>query len=246
MIVEPRLAAAIALLRDAPSGGFEVFMVRRHIMNDFMPDVYVFPGGSISPDDLTTESLVSVENAHGNSSLPEGVRAAAARELFEEANILLASNPISDLQNDLENLRNSLNRKDISYSRIIQQLNVTLDFKKLRLFAHWITPEQLNKRFDTYFFAARLPIGQVATHDDVETSDGCWAKPSISLSKFENGEFPLVFATINHLKLLAEIEDLSPDNALDNLISRRVLAIMPRIVEENGEKRILIEEPGED
>ncbi len=41
MAVEPRLASAVMLLRDTTSGqGIEVFMVRRVIQSDFMPDVY--------------------------------------------------------------------------------------------------------------------------------------------------------------------------------------------------------------
>ncbi len=41
MAVEPRLASAVVLLRDSTSRqGIEVFMVRRVIQSDFMPDVY--------------------------------------------------------------------------------------------------------------------------------------------------------------------------------------------------------------
>ena len=49
MAVQPRLASAVMLLRDmTPGQGIEVFMVRRVIQSDFAPDVFVFPGGSVS------------------------------------------------------------------------------------------------------------------------------------------------------------------------------------------------------
>src|SRR5206468_9198064 len=99
MAVQPRLASAVMLLRDVASGqGIEVFMVRRVIQSDFMPDVYVFPGGSISADDRAAEQAEEVctpvapaaADPEGRTILGSGARAAAIRELFEEAGVLLA------------------------------------------------------------------------------------------------------------------------------------------------------------
>src|SRR3989442_4707723 len=97
--VQPRLASAVMLLRDMAFGqGIEVFMVRRVIQSDFMPDVYVFPGGSISADDRAAEQAEEVcmpiapsaADPEGRTILGSGARAAAIRELFEEAGVLLA------------------------------------------------------------------------------------------------------------------------------------------------------------
>src|SRR3989440_10072417 len=99
MAVEPRLASAVMLLRDTTSEqGIEVFMVRRVIQSDFMPDVYVFPGGSVSADDRSAEQAEGVctpvaplaADPEGLTALGTGLRAAAIRELFEEAGVLLA------------------------------------------------------------------------------------------------------------------------------------------------------------
>src|SRR5712692_4388640 len=99
MIVQPRLASAVMLLRDHASGqGIEVFMVRRVIQSDFMPDVYVFPGGSVSADDRSAEQsedickpvTPSAADPEGRTQLGNGTRAAAIREVFEEAGVLLA------------------------------------------------------------------------------------------------------------------------------------------------------------
>src|SRR5207248_5199636 len=112
-VIQPRMSSAIMLLRpaplarrqDVPTGqGIEVFMVRRVIQSDFMPDVYVFPGGSVSADDRAAElvedvctpltsvaaAAVATADPEGRTVLGSGVRAAAIRELFEEAGVLLA------------------------------------------------------------------------------------------------------------------------------------------------------------
>src|SRR6266581_7542307 len=99
MAVQPRSSSAVMLLRDrASEQGIEVFMVRRVIQSDFMPDVYVFPGGSVSKDDRAAELVdglcepvaLSSGDPEGRTRLGSGARAAAIRELFEEAGILLA------------------------------------------------------------------------------------------------------------------------------------------------------------
>jgi len=70
---KPRLAATILLLRDREAGGpLEVLMLKRSAESHFMPSVWVFPGGSLDPED--GEGL-------------DGLRTCAARELHEEAGI---------------------------------------------------------------------------------------------------------------------------------------------------------------
>lgn len=78
---EPRLAATVVLLRDRADGGpLEVLMLKRSAESHFMPNVWVFPGGSLDPED--------------GPGL-DGLRTCAARELEEEAGISL------DLSSDL-------------------------------------------------------------------------------------------------------------------------------------------------
>ncbi len=72
---EPRAAATILLLRDRETGGpLEVLMLKRSAESHFMPSVWVFPGGSLDPED--GEGI-------------DGLRTCAARELHEEAGIRL-------------------------------------------------------------------------------------------------------------------------------------------------------------
>jgi 8-oxo-dGTP pyrophosphatase MutT (NUDIX family) len=51
-----------------------------------------------------------------------------------------------------------------------EEANVRITIDDLQPFAHWVTPEIEIRRYDTRFFLARMPDGQVAKHDDSETT----------------------------------------------------------------------------
>src|SRR3989442_3585491 len=153
--VQPRLASAVILLRDMPAGqGIEVFMVRRVIQSDFMPDVYVFPGGSVSKDDRAAElveglckSVASSAGDHeGHTRLGSGARAAAIRELFEEAGILLAYRSdkllaINDQEVEhFDTYRKAFHERQGSLVEMARAEQLILATDLLHYFAHWITP----------------------------------------------------------------------------------------------------------
>jgi 8-oxo-dGTP pyrophosphatase MutT (NUDIX family) len=74
---EPRPAASVVLLRRGGKHGdreLEVLLLKRSQEAKFMPNVWVFPGGAVDPEDGTGEA---------------GYRACAVRELAEEAAIEL-------------------------------------------------------------------------------------------------------------------------------------------------------------
>jgi 8-oxo-dGTP pyrophosphatase MutT (NUDIX family) len=74
---EPRPAASVVLLRRGgkhAQRALEVLLLKRSVEAKFMPGVWVFPGGSVDPEDGAEEA---------------GFRACAVRELAEEAGIEL-------------------------------------------------------------------------------------------------------------------------------------------------------------
>lgn len=74
---EPRAAASVVLLRRGGKHGdreLEVLLLKRSAEAKFMPNVWVFPGGAVDPEDGDGEA---------------GYRTCAARELAEEAAIAL-------------------------------------------------------------------------------------------------------------------------------------------------------------
>jgi 8-oxo-dGTP pyrophosphatase MutT (NUDIX family) len=249
----PRPAAAIALIRDrddsALAGGVEVFLVRRHIQSDFAPNVFVFPGGTVRPDDGALESsLASHTPLYGPTALGSGFRAAATRECFEEAGVLLASRdgqPLNLTGAEAERFagyRAQLQRKEVSLNEIVAREGLTLATDALLHWAHWITPEAWPKRFDTHFFLAEAPADQLAAHDDLETTESVWIAPEVALSSFEAGAFPLVFATVHQLRALSDLT--SYVEARERFTGAAPQTIMPRVVERDGTSVILM--PGEE
>ncbi|HKF36577.1 MAG TPA: hypothetical protein VKB35_06705 [Ktedonobacteraceae bacterium] len=259
MAVEPRLASAVMLLRDTASGqGMEVFMVRRVIQSDFMPDVYVFPGGSVTKDDRATELTAGIctpvvsttADPEGQTALGSGTRAAAIRELFEEAGVLLAYRGAQLLAFDDQSVarfttyREAFHQRQGSLVEMARAEQLTLATDRLSYFAHWITPEGMPKRFDTHFFLTTAPSEQQAAHDRLETSEGIWISPAEALARFERSEFPLVFATIYQLRELAAFGSVK--EALETAAVQYVRARMPVLIQENGKTRVFLQEDAAD
>jgi 8-oxo-dGTP pyrophosphatase MutT (NUDIX family) len=254
MAVEPRLASAVMLLRDTAGQGIEVFMVRRVIQSDFMPDVYVFPGGSVSKDDHAAELkdglcepvALSRGDAEGRTALGSGARTAAIRELFEEAGILLAYHAeklLAITEQEVERFgtyRTAFNDRKGSLVEMAQAEHLTLATNLLDYFAHWITPEGMPKRFDTHFFLTTAPEEQHAAHDRLETSEGIWISPTEALARFERKEFPLVFATIYQLRELAVFSSVK--EALNSTKKQHVATRIPIMVQEDGKTRVFLQE----
>ncbi len=100
------------LVRPAGEKRFEVFMLRRSEASHFVPDVYVFPGGTVDESDMTGQASARARGIEPEAlreqfrakhapafpapfGTPEpkeaaGLLIAALRELFEEAGVLLA------------------------------------------------------------------------------------------------------------------------------------------------------------
>src|SRR5881398_2209414 len=91
----PRPAATVVVLRDS-SAGPEVFMVRRHEGTAFMGGAHVFPGGRVDPRDEADvawcDGIVHACSQLADMPAADAIayHVAAARELFEEAGVMLA------------------------------------------------------------------------------------------------------------------------------------------------------------
>jgi len=245
--VTPRFAAATVLMRErVGSGGVEVFMVRRHVQSEFVPDVYVFPGGSVKDTDREVERVPDLCGYAGDgaTALGAGFRAAAIRELFEEAGALIARRngaPLAVMSEDLPRLaayRGALNQKEITLERLAEAEGLTLATDSLLHWAHWITPEAWPKRFDTHFFLVEAPDGQEPAHDALEVTHSVWIAPEDALAGHERGAFPIVFATIHQLRDLTGLSSLAEARA--RFAGRTPRTIMPRVVRRGGADVILL------
>jgi 8-oxo-dGTP pyrophosphatase MutT (NUDIX family) len=246
-IVTPRPAAAVCLVRDRAGGGIEVFMVRRHTKSTFMPDVYVFPGGSVIAADrnLERQSASCALVAAGATGLGSGYRTAAIRECYEEAGVFLARHTGSREmieKADLERLatfRSALQRREPVLQKLIAAERLTLATDSLQHWAHWITPESLPVRFDTHFFLAAMPPHQVAAFDGLETSAETWVTPREAIDAHRSNHFPLVIATSTQLEALDGFDTVA--HVMATFADAFVRTTRPRFVAENGEERVVLE-----
>ena len=248
--VTPRPSAAVVLLRDGERGA-EVFMVRRHVRSEFVPDVYVFPGGTVKGDDAETERApgrctpLSASESTA-TALGTGFRVAALRECFEEAGVLLATRdgmPLAWTPDDADRFaayRQGLNDRTLGLGAIAERERLELSTGELLHWAHWITPEAFPMRFDTHFFLAAMPHDQQAAHDQLETTASVWVTPEVALDRFEQGDFPLVFATIHQLRALQGCASVAEARA--RFAGAEVRTIRPRVVTSDGVDSIIIPE----
>src|SRR5256884_4147628 len=163
--VTPRPSATVLLIRDGDP--WELLLVHRPGGAGFAPGAYVFPGGTVHEDD----------RAWGDETA-----AAAIRELFEETGILLARRD-RDLANDADcaSLRSAIER-GASFGGAMSALHFEPSFDELVMFARWVTPAQLRRRFDARFYLARLPALQTIHPQAGEVTDWRGVAPRRALA----------------------------------------------------------------
>ena len=198
-----RPAATVLLLRDGPSGP-ETFMVVRHREIEFAAGALVFPGGSVDAADA------EIASGLGSTDPLAAFRVAAVREAFEESGLLLARTEAGAALDPAQGAaialahREALNAGSRGFAALLQAEGLRPDIEALVPFAHWVTPSDLSKRFDTHFFLAPAPGGHAATHDGHEAVDSIWISPGQALAEAESGQRTLLFPTrLNLLRLAA-------------------------------------------
>src|SRR5436190_4430090 len=245
--VTPRPASTILLLRDATgTDEIEVFMMVRHYEIDFSSGALVFPGGSVDKGDQ--EIIVRPELYSGGEGLDAAAlsfRVAAIRETFEESGILLArskgSNALVDAKRAAEieaAHRAALCEGKTTFLDVLTQHEMLLALDELVPYAHWITPEGMPKRFDTWFFLAAAPPEQVGAHDGKESTDSIWVSPREALAGGESGRFKLPFPTTRNLIRVGKQK--SVDGALEDSRGKRIVKVMPVMTKLNGGRQLRI------
>jgi 8-oxo-dGTP pyrophosphatase MutT (NUDIX family) len=236
MTVAPaRPASTVVLLRPSPAR-FDVFLVRRHDNVAFMGGAYVFPGGRVDEAD----------RAFGEAN---AFRAAAVRELFEEAGILLARSPGIGIINltdgddyrRFSGYRSALAEGSTTLRDVLVREGLEPDFGALHLFAHWITPQIEIKRFDTRFFVTVVPGQQEAIHDARETTHGEWIDPAEAVERCRRDEIalpPPTWTTLRGLARFSAVEDV-----LEWARARQVVSVQPGFI--RNEQVTMLTLPGD-
>ncbi|MFO1108269.1 MAG: NUDIX hydrolase [Bradyrhizobium sp.] len=233
-VVKPRPASTILLLRDAAAQKeIEVFMMVRHYEIDFNSGALVFPGGSVDKGD--NEIIANPSLYSGGEGMDAGelsFRIAAVRETFEESGILLARPKGSKAlveagrASEIETAhRAALNDGAITFLKVLTDNGIMLALDELVPYAHWITPEGMPKRFDTWFFLAAAPPDQLGTHDGKESTDSIWVSPREALEGGESGRFKLPFPTTRNLIKLGKQNTVRA--ALDDSRGKPIVTVTP-------------------
>lgn len=187
----PRLAATVLLLRDDP---FEVLMVKRSAQG-FFPSALVFPGGVVDDDDWADHWRIRADGYDDLDGQERAVRIAGLRECWEEAALLAAH---GDFSVDGHAPGNT------PLPRLMDQLGARFDLGEIAHFAHWVTPEQAPRRWDTHFLVARGPTGQNARCDGSETVGVEWIAPAKAIALGDAGAREVLFSTRANLLRLAQ------------------------------------------
>jgi 8-oxo-dGTP pyrophosphatase MutT (NUDIX family) len=125
---------------------------------------------------------------------------------------------------------------------LAEEAGIELDAgEELVPFTRWITPELVATRFDAWFFLALAPAHKPPRPDGVETTEARWFQPAAALEAQEAGEIVLSFPTRTQLRWLAEFR--TSDEALAAYRERVVEPILPKVVEDGAEPRVVL--PGE-
>lgn len=238
----PRPAATVMIVRDS-AAGIEVFLLTRSGTMAFAASSVVFPGGGVDPrdgvDDLPWAGPSVAQWAQTLDADPTATRmlvVAAVREVFEECGVLFASRsadgPLADVSDPRwRQARAALVAREVSLHDVLVGEGLVLRSDLLRAHAHWITPEAERRRFDTRFFVAIMPAGQIADGQTLEAVSAGWFRPAEVLADRAAGRLTLLPPTQVCLEDLAGYAD-----AGSCFGDRPALTtVQPRVVEREGQ-----------
>ncbi|NTX15866.1 MBL fold metallo-hydrolase [Myxococcus sp. CA056] len=196
---EPR-ASAVALLYRRVGPGVEVYWVKRGKALAFAGGFYAFPGGKLDKADAD----VPVRGVSGEEA---ALRSAAARELFEEAGVLMAEGAEALPQEKQDALRKALLAGQRGWGELLQGEGLALRAEDFRVAGRWITPHAVPVRFDTHFYLVELPPHARTELWPGELSEGAWVSPALALARWGDGSALLHPPAVHALQVLGTFTD---------------------------------------
>jgi len=256
--VTPRQAATVVLMREGPTPDRapEVLLVRRVRSSGFIPGAWVFPGGRVDEADRADAALGRWHPSRAGVDLADrmdvrldeaaGFLNAALRECLEETGIGAGLIRLGSAERDrhlprtaLSSVRHRLLRDELDWERTLTALDAHIDATAIAYIAHWVTPVQEPRRYDTRFFLATVSRDAHLELAEQEMSEGAWLPAADALRLHDRGELPMVFPTIRTLESLADLP--SPEAALAHFAEGRVPRILPRLIAEADGVRMVID-----
>ena len=165
-----RRAASVVCVRADGDGEPEVLVVQRSMESRFLPGYVAFPGGAVDAGDEA-----HAKRWFGDPALAP--RAAAVRELVEEAGITLTAAGLV--------AADGFGPTDVDPPSPTQ----------LSALCHWVAPNDVPVRFDARYFTVEATGNVRATADGVEVTDLWWTTARRLLEEWREGAHKLYWPT---------------------------------------------------
>jgi hypothetical protein len=158
--------------------------------------------------------------------------AAAVRETFEESGVLLAGPSSQEVVGDTtgddwEADRIALEARAVGFAEFLHRRGLVLRADLLGPWARWITPEFEPKRYDTCFFVAALPTGQITRDVTSESDQVAWMRPADAVRAVDTGELlmlPPTYVCCRELSAYDEVAAILPAAG-----DREIRTILPTV-----------------
>lgn len=190
-------------------------MIERAKTMRFAPGALVFPGGKVDESDFDFWRWQRHQDNPRKTLRDQAFRLAALRELYEETHILLG-----------DTNKTGTTPKGIPFQKLLYTHGVKLHLDKMEPFAHWVTPETVPRRFDTYFYLVP-DDGHLEDFDGEEAVSAKWVKPREILRDWETDKVPLMFPT--RLNLLKLSRSSTVAAAMQATRQQPVIKVLPRL-----------------
>ena len=214
-----RDASTVVLVRDA-ADGIEVFLQHRVQQMAFAGGMTVFPGGGV--DDRDRDAQIQwvgpevgwwAEQLSADEATARALVSAAVRETFEECGVLLAGTATQVCADPsiYAAERAALVSKELSFAQFLADHELVLRTDLLTPLAHWITPKNERRRYDTRFFLAQLPAGHDADGATTEAEATEWRTAAAALADWQDGRrflLPPTWTQLRHVGEFATVADL--------------------------------------
>lgn len=204
LILAPRGSLPPCELGGSARQDYKVCLVRRAQRSTFMPDITVFPGGAVDPEDL--HSAASLLNAPPGDLEP-AIRCAAVREAFEEVGIGIFR-PFGALQGLLSRgemkrqaWRQRLHKDPLELGTLCAAAQIRPAVADLLPWCSFVTPDVEHERlkkggFDARFYVWPVPAAAAeevaqASADGAETTSLLWLSPDEALEAHASGRLAM-------------------------------------------------------
>ncbi len=124
---------------------------------------------------------------------------------------------------------------------LAEEAGVEVRPSELHQWIRWITPEEVEVRFDTRFYVALAPPHSSPEPDNTEITEVAWMSPRDALDRNSAGEIELVFPTVKTLETLLPFA--SSDEVVAAAAERGGEPIIPKVIGTREDWRVVL--PGE-